>query len=475
MHLHWFRTDARVQDNTALFNAARAAKADGVPLAGLFVVSPGEWAEHDWSACKVDLLLRCMGEVGRTLAGLNVPLLVRTAANRAAVPGVVAAVAKDVGARGVFANREYEVNEAARDAAVAELGEKAGFSFQLFDDQCVVEPGAVRTQSGAPYTVFTPFKRRWMEVVKERGGVRVVSGPGKQAGTVRAGDAVPERLEGFVSKVPVGVWPAGESHARERLARFVAKGLAPYKARRDTPSIEGTSALSPYLAVGAVSARQCVVAAAEANGGKLDSGGAGEVHWISEVVWREFYRHILRDFPRVCMNRAFRPATDRIRWRDDPAGLLAWQEGRTGFPIVDAGVRQILATGWMHNRVRMIVAMFLVKDLLINWREGERFFMRHLADGDLANNNGGWQWSSGTGTDAAPYFRIYNPTTQSRTHDPEGAYIRRWVPELAKLDNDSIHEPPPMAASAAGYPLPIVDHRAARERCLAVYKGVGAA
>jgi deoxyribodipyrimidine photo-lyase len=256
------------------------------------------------------------------------------------------------------------------------------------------------------------------------------------------------------------------------LQHFVKERIERYKTDRDSPATAGTSTLSPYLASGVISARQCLESAVAANNGRVDSGKTGVVTWISELIWREFYRHILMGYPRVCRHQPFRLETKQIEWDEDDAHFEAWCAGRTGFPIVDAGMRQLARTGWMHNRVRMITAMFLTKDLFIDWRRGEAHFMRHLVDGDLASNNGGWQWSASTGTDAAPYFRIFNPYSQSRKCDPTGDYIRKFVPELAGLDDDSIHQPEPLAADANDYPQPIVDRTQTKERVMAAFKAI---
>ncbi|MBY0309284.1 MAG: hypothetical protein K2Q09_11125, partial [Phycisphaerales bacterium] len=272
-------------------------------------------------------------------------------------------------------------------------------------------------------------------------------------------------------------WPAGESAAERRLDAFCSSRLTGYRAERDAPALDATSVLSPYLAVGAISPRRCIAAAAGRNGGGLDSGDPGAAAWISEVIWREFYRHIVVHFPRVSMGRAFKPATDRLQWSRDERLLAAWAGGRTGFPIVDAGMRQLAATGWMHNRVRMIVAMFLSKDLFLDWRLGERHFMLNLVDGDLAQNNGGWQWSASTGTDAAPYFRVYNPVSQSRAHDPKGVYIRRWVPELRDLPDEHLHDPsllPALLRTPLDYPMPVIDRSTTRARVTAAFKALSA-
>lgn len=470
----------RTLDNIALHHGclagAEGGKAGGV--VGLYVISPGDWQRHAVAAVRVDLVLRTLAVLSADLAKLNIPLLVRTAATVADVANVVRDVAAEVEAGAVFTNREYEIHEAARDAEVAKMLKSAGRDLKLYHDAVIIPPGEVLTKTTSTFTVFSPFKRAWMLVLAERTGGKVpalLSRPKKQAVVAIKSDAVPSRVEGFESAVAPALWPAGEHEAEARLERFVAKAIRRYKVDRNTPAIAGTSGLSPYLAAGIISPRVCLVAAMEANGGAAEGGNEGIATWISELVWREFYKHVLVAFPRVCMHRAFRAQTESIVWSRDKAQFDAWCAGRTGYPIVDAAQRQLLATGWMHNRLRMITGAFMTKDLLLDWRWGEKHFMRHLIDGDLAANNGGWQWSAGTGTDAAPYFRIFNPTTQSQRFDAEGSFIRQYVPELASLSAEDIHDPPPLARMRLNYPMPMVDHAAARLRALKAYKVEGPA
>lgn len=467
------RRDVRVADNTALYNASRRSDKSVVCLA---VLSPGDWARHDDAPVKIDLWLRSLAEMSAALEKLNIPLLVRTAATPEAVPALVVKTARAVAADAVFAHAEYEVNEAQRDAATAAACVKAGLTFESFHDQVVVPPEDIRTKSDRPYSVFTPFKKAWIAEVERRGGVTVHPRPRKQAAIGIAPDPVPTASSlGLTSPVDSTQWPAGEREAARRLDAFCTSRLKRYKRDRDPPAADGTSVLSPYLAVGAISPRACIAAAASHNGGKLASPGEGPSTWISEVVWREFYRHIIVHFPRVSMGRAFKPATDRLPWSYNQEHFDAWAAGRTGYPIVDAGMRQLAATGWMHNRVRMITAMFLSKDLFIDWRWGERHFMRNLVDGDLAQNNGGWQWSASTGTDAVPYFRIYNPISQSETHDPKGEYIRRWVPELRDVSADLIHDPatlPEPVRLKLGYPAPLIDRSKTRDRVVKTFRSI---
>ncbi|EWM40830.1 FAD binding domain of DNA photolyase family protein [Bordetella holmesii 35009] len=248
-----------------------------------------------------------------------------------------------------------------------------------------------------------------------------------------------------------------------------------YHERRDLPALPGTSALSPYLASGVLSPAQCLRAALRANQGEIDSGQQGARAWITELLWREFYLHLLAAYPALSMHQPMRPETRYLAWRRAPEDLRAWQEGRTGIPLVDAAQRQLLATGWMHNRLRMVSAMFLAKNLLLDWRLGEAWFMGHLIDGDLAANNGGWQWSASTGADAVPYFRVFNPITQSRRFDPKAAFLRHWLPELAGLDDKSIHEPSDAQRRATGYPQAIADLKTSRLRAIEAFSSLPAA
>jgi deoxyribodipyrimidine photo-lyase len=284
--------------------------------------------------------------------------------------------------------------------------------------------------------------------------------------------AIPERVKGFESLIDPEEWPAGEAHAKRRMESFLESRIDEYKERRDFPGVNGTSTISPYLTSGVVSARQVIHAAMGVNQNKHDAGKNGVVKWIEEVVWREFYKHMLIGFPRLSKHRPLQLETERIRWKTNDEHLRAWKEGRTGYPMVDAAMRQLTRRGWMHNRVRMITAAFLSKDLFLDWREGERWFMRNLVDGDLANNNGGWQWSASVGADAQPYFRVFNPTSQGERFDPEGDFVREYVEELRDVDAKEIHDPSPLTRERCGYPAPIVDHATARDEAIEAFKKI---
>jgi deoxyribodipyrimidine photo-lyase len=281
------------------------------------------------------------------------------------------------------------------------------------------------------------------------------------------------RKHKHLSHIDSSLWPAGQHISKKRLRHFIDDHLFHYNQERDFPNLHGTSQLSPYLATGMISPRQCFLAALDANQNELDTGNKGAVVWMGELIWREFYKHILVAAPRVSKHKAYKEETDTIWWDHDEKLMLAWQQGQTGYPLIDAAMRQLKTTGWMHNRLRMVVAMFFTKNLFFDWRLGEKYFMSQLIDGDLAANNGGWQWSASTGTDSAPYFRIFNPLRQSERFDPEGKFILQYCPELQDFDKKSIHEPykiMPLIAAQSQYPRPIIDLKKNRDKVLAAFK-----
>lgn len=478
-HLVWLRADLRSLDNTALLAACSDSKAE---VACVYAITPGQWASHDTAGVRVDFELRTLATLQKTLHSLNIPLLVITSPDFSSLPKAIAALAEKHRVSAIFANRQYEVNELARDAQLASLLQKKGMCLHLFHDQCIVPPGAVLKQDGSAYSVFTPFKRNWLERIDA--GCRPQVAPLRRKNCFAKSDDIPATVAGFSSHISPDIamswWPAGEEIALARLANFTRDELAHYKARRDFPAQDGVSRLSPYLAIGAISARQCLNAAMSHRTMALmkNADTSGHDQWIAELAWRDFYKHVMVAWPRVCRHRPFRLETEPVPWRHDEKDFQAWCEGRTGFPLVDAAMRQLQKTGWMHNRLRMVVAMFLTKDLFIDWRWGEKFFMQHLIDGDLSANNGGWQWSASTGNDAAPYFRIFNPVSQSRKCDPDGHFIREYLPELRDFSAKDIHEPHGsnkgrgQSSLFSDYPPPMVDHSLARERVLHSFKGL---
>jgi deoxyribodipyrimidine photo-lyase len=470
MQLIWLRSDLRLHDNTAL----SAATARG-PSVAVYLLSPEQWREHDDAPCKVDFWLRNLTELSQALNDLNIPLLIRSAPRWDDAPKVLLDLCQQLNIDAVHVNEEYGIHESRRDEAVAEALKAKGIDFHSYLDQLLFKPGSVLTKTGTYFQVFSQFRKVCYERL-HRSLPSLVSTPMAQAKLNIDSDKIPADVEGFRTPGETlrALWPAGEAEARRRLDTFADAQIDYYKSERDFPAKPGTSQLSAYLAAGVISPRQCLHAALQSNQGEFESGKVGAVTWINELLWREFYKHILVGYPRVSRHRAFRPETEALAWRDAPEELAAWQEARTGLPIIDAAMRQLLETGWMHNRLRMVVAMFLTKNLLIDWREGERFFMRHLIDGDLAANNGGWQWSSSTGTDSAPYFRIFNPLSQSEKFDSEGLFIKHWLPELAGLNKKDVHNPANLGGlfGVADYPSPIVNLSTSRARALAAFKNL---
>ena len=468
--LLWLRSDLRVSDNTAL----AAAMAAG-PTVALYLITPCQWLAHDDAPCKVDFWLRNLVALSEQLHALNVPLLIREVDDWTAAPDALLRVCQQLGVQGVHCNDEYGVNEQHRDQAVAERLQGAGVSLRRHLDQLLFAPGTLRTQSGGYFKVFSQFRKACLARLSVSPPL-CIPRPAAQPPLPIVSDPLPTAVAGFPPPTDYlrALWPAGEAFAQRRLASFIEDDLEQYHQRRDLPAEPGTSQLSPYLAAGVISIRQCLHAALCYNQGELDSGASGATTWINELLWREFYKHILVGYPRVSMHRAFRPETEALPWRRAPYELEAWQQGRTGFPIIDAAMRQLRETGWMHNRLRMITAMFLSKNLLIDWREGERWFMRHLIDGDLAANNGGWQWSASTGTDSVPYFRLFNPTSQSQRFDPDGQFLRRWLPELQHLSSRDIHSPATHhnLFGVIEYPTPIVDLGKSRARALDAFRNL---
>jgi len=465
--IHWFRRDLRLSDNLAL----RAALKTGQPVIPLFILDPALLKGERFSAARLKFMLDGLRALDESLKPFGARLLIRHGSPIPVLRELIAAT----GASALYYNRDYSPYAIKRDQ---QLQTALSMAIHAFDDALLHPPGQILSGSNAPYTVYTPFKRRWLEQPKpavESGAI-----PNKQFHSLDhlVNSGVPTLRDLGVAET-IAVPPAGESIARRRLERFMESGVFRYGERRDRLEIDpftsadpGTSALSPYFRFGMISPRQAYHAAVKARSTAESEAGRESVDvWISELAWREFYTHILYHYPHV-LNTSFRPEYERVAYRHAPDELRRWQNSETGYPIVDAAMRQLNALGWMHNRARMIVASFLTKDLLIYWREGDLTFMQRLIDGDPAANNGGWQWSAGTGTDAQPFFRIFNPVSQSKKFDPDGAYIRHWLPELRDVPTQFIHAPWEMETPPANYPLPIVDHAFARERTLRAYKAV---
>jgi deoxyribodipyrimidine photo-lyase len=389
-------------------------------------------------------------------------------------------LAAELGARQVFANRDYEPEAIARDARVHERLRAAGSELVALKDQVIFDGQQVLTLAAQPFSVFTPYKNAWLRRLAgepEALAPHEVEAHAASLAPAPPGHALPSLAAIGFGEPPAPIAPAGMSGAAQLFDAFLDR-IGDYGAARDFPSADATSRLSVHLRFGTTSIRHLVRTAQQLAGHAATAKGAAT--WLSELIWREFYAMILAQHPRV-VNASFKPAFDAIAWDQDEAGFAAWCEGRTGYPLVDAAMAQLNQTGFMHNRLRMLTASFLTKDLGIDWRRGERYFALKLNDYDLASNNGGWQWAASTGCDAQPWFRIFNPLTQSRKFDPDGDFIRRYLPPLAELDAREIHAPwlaEPMLLAAKGvqlgrdYPWPIVDHEQARKRTLQRFEAI---
>ena len=464
--LHWFRRDLRVSDNTSL-HAAWSGSDRVVPV---FCWDDAILQAPDVGPARVAFLLRSLESLARNLEALGHRLVVRHGRPEAAIP----ALARETGASEVHVNRDYEPYSRLRDRRVREALDPDGVRFVSHKDSVVHEEKDVLTKAGGVFTVFTPYSKAW-KAKPVPAPVPRIGGPRTPLPADLVSLPLPDDSAGLGHPLGQRIFPAGERAAGQALDAFVAGKVFGYDTSRNFPADDaGTSRLSPHLRFGTVNIRTVLARLAAARE-RLAGGArtAGADTWLSELIWREFYIQILANFPHVA-DGAFRREYDALEWEGTDAQFDAWVAGRTGFPIVDAAMRCLAETGWMHNRLRMVVSMFLTKDLLIPWRRGERHFMRALVDGDLAANNGGWQWSAGCGTDAAPYFRIFNPVSQARKFDPDGTFTRRWIPELRDVPDDLVHTPweNPLLLSRSRYPAPIVDHDVQRKRCLAMFKRV---
>ncbi|MDU6160389.1 deoxyribodipyrimidine photo-lyase [Acinetobacter pittii] len=474
--LIWFRQDLRVRDHAALWHSSQQG-----PCIGLIILSPEQWKMHHDAPIKINFYLRQLQQLKKELEQLNIPLIIQVIPYWKDIADYISELSIQLNIENVYSNIEFGVNELKRDKTVQDFLNQQGKELFLFHDRTIFPLRSIRNQSQQPYQVFGAFKKACYSKLDISGLPQCYPIPEKQNGYPTSFSQINsltlEDIEAFfdpsVSKEQQDLWPAGENFALEQLDVFIKDHLSDYKLERDFPNVRGTSQLSPYLNIGILSIRQCLQALFRAEHGNFHLTNEGQQTWLDELIWREFYQHILFDFPHVSKHIPFKKDTQKIKWNHNPEHLIAWQTGQTGIPIIDAGMRQLLKTGWMHNRVRMITAMFLCKNLLIDWRVGEQWFMEHLIDGDLAANNGGWQWCASTGTDAVPYFRIFNPIAQSKKFDPNGDYIRQWVEELAHLDNKAIHEPYSTKTNIQlNYPKPIVDLKETRLKAIETFKSI---
>jgi deoxyribodipyrimidine photo-lyase len=468
----WFRKDLRLSDHAALATAAT----EGFHILTVYIREPEEAATGPLGAAQAWWLHHSLKALDASLEGLGSRLILRSGPAETVLTELIA----ETGASTVFWNRRYDPSGIAVDKALKAKLITDGIEVRTFAGQILHEPSKLKTGAGGHFRVYTPFWKALDgsgEPPEPIPAPKHLSAPDQwpQSEVLDSWSLLPTRpnwAKGFK-----GEWQPGETGAKNRLADFVETGLKGYRTRRDFPGEAHVSMLSPHLALGEISPATLWHAT---RGLSDDYSSEDYIHFRKEVVWRDFSYHLLFHFPDLA-TKNWNDKFDAFPWRDAPELLQKWQRGQTGYPIVDAGMRQLWQTGWMHNRVRMIVASFLIKDLLIDWREGERWFRDTLVDADPASNAASWQWVAGSGADAAPFFRIFNPITQGEKFDPEGHYVRRFVPELKAMPDKFLHKPfeaPLLVLKEAGvrlgetYPKPIVDHGKARDVAMTAFQGL---
>lgn len=517
-YLIWFRRDLRLEDNTALSALTEMAnqRADQPHIKALFVVTPEQWLEHAMSLAQVDFIFRSLKKLAEALlTQLNIELHLLQAPNYSQCVDAIDNFCQQYIISHIASNYEYEVNEMARDSALEQQLSKRGITFHRYHDQCILPPGSVTTNENTMYKVFTPFYKKWQSILDT--GLVNLHPLAKLNHNKPDSDILPQILDSIedlyqktlrlflerqfdqettaqsLLQTTRQTYPAGEDQAYKRLQQFLAEDVQHYDIARDQPALEATSQLSAYLTIRVISPRLCYLKAKQAaqsayeakaynlNEPNEDFGAEQDIQrWISELAWRDFYRHVIVENPDIVKGAAFNKVADqKVNWSYDLSDFEKWCRGLTGVPLVDAAMRCLNQTGFMHNRLRMVTAMFLTKNLFIDWRLGERYFMQKLIDGDFASNNGGWQWSASTGTDAAPYFRIMNPFSQAKTHDKDAIFIKTWLPELKDIPASVLHDEAKLrqALSKKGsfaqvdYPQPMVDHKQARLYAIEQFKG----
>ena len=456
-NLFIFSTDFRLRDNPALFHAAEK----GESLVAMFIHNPKKWQSHNESDLKIAFQIENLNCISKKLAKFNISLKVIHAEGISEENQKIIEFVKNNNINEVFINKDYGINEITRDQNLEKELVNINKKLNLFDSS-VFLPESIKTQSDTFFKVFTPFSKAFRSKLLTK-KIELLGLPNKQKKKTQESDEVEHISLSAERKNILELYKIGEEYALDKLDKFIDLKIRSYKDKRDFPAIDGTSSLSPYLSSGVLSSRQCLFKVFE----KLSEEEEGIKTWVNEIIWREFYKYILFHNQRVSKNLSFSEKYDNFPWSDNQDHFIAWSKGETGVPVIDAAMRQLNSTGWMHNRLRMIVAMYLSKNLLIDWRKGEKYFMQNLIDGDFASNNGGWQWSASTGVDAAPYFRIFNPITQSEKFDKEGYFIKKWLPEISSVKN--IHDPTSDERNNLGYSNHIVDLKESRKKAIDVF------
>lgn len=464
--LVWYRNDLRLSDQPTLHSAIEKANKNQTKVIACYIDCSAQWQLQDMAPIKHNLINARVNQLHQELEAINITLLIRSVDLYDDVANCLQEICKTHHIGDVYLNQEHMIYEDKRDHEVKSL--LSEIDFHEFSSDTIIEPNTLRTLQNKPYQVFGYFKRAWL---KQLPPLDALPKPTSLSQYNRVLDN--NSLQKFTVEFNLDEYPVKESKVLDRLRTFVREQVQFYRRDRDFPSLCNTSKLSAYLAIGLLSPKQCILRLMFKHPDIFIENELGANTWLSELIWREFYRSTMVSFPRVIKGKAFQKQFQFVEYRNERSLFDAWCNGMTGFPIVDAAMRQLNQTGWMHNRLRMVTASFLVKDLHIDWRWGEKYFMKHLIDGDLAANNGGWQWAASTGTDAAPYFRIFNPTTQGERFDKDGVFVKRFVPELKDVPTKYIHNPHNYSTKyevTLRYPKMIVDHKVARIEAIEMYE-----
>ncbi len=481
--LMWFRSDLRLNHNPALRNSLKNNL-----IKALFVATPNQWKQHHLAPIKADFIERHLNDLARQLAGYGIELEVLHCDNYTTQIKLITDYCKQNKISHVFANNELEINECRRDKQLTSLLLDNNIKLNLTEADVIISKGSLVNKEGLMYKVFSPFKKRWLSHFQDNMAYYLKDQcfPTETLGQAVSTDLLSNQHNLNINIKSISLnypkksslkWPLANDYIKQHLPHFFQQKLNEYYDKRDFPAEKATSGLSPYLAIGAISPMFIMQSLTNHlfthNSNLVNEAELGPSTWLNELIWREFYRHTLYSAPHLAMGQCFKSQYQTLPWPNIADNFKAWCEGKTGYPIIDAAMRQLTNTGWMHNRLRMLSASFLCKHLLVDWRLGERFFMQHLIDGDFAANNGGWQWTAGTGCDAQPYFRIFNPITQSKKFDPDGDFIRKYLPELSEIPTKELHFPHRYMANKGLtniYWPAIVEHKHARSQTLEFYK-----
>lgn len=492
-YLMWFRRDLRTVDNTALLHCIEQARQYHAKVSAIFIATPQTWLQHDMSLIQLKFMLNTLLSLAKTLAQYHIYFEIKIVASYHDVADILKQCCLEHNIQQIYFNYEYEEREIRRDDAVYQQLTARNIACFAYHDQCILAPRTVLKDDGDYYRVFTSFYKKWLEILNVSQWKNISQNDRLtpinhvleidiQQYLEDIKNNIDNIIRDYAKYAPQAhidspfLHETGEQYALQHLHDFIDNEIKSYIIQRDIPSIpQGTSQLSPYLAIGAISPRVCYQAVMTAVQ-QQSHGHDAMFKWLNELCWRDFYRHILVARPDMIRHHAFQRAVDKqVDWRYDKQDFQRWCDGKTGVPIVDAGMRCLKQTGFLHNRLRMIVAMFLTKNLLIDWRWGERYFMQQLIDGDFASNNGGWQWSASIGTDAVPYFRIMNPFSQAKNHDVDAIFIKTWVPELVDIPAHILHDEKKLTAYLTAnphidYPLPMVDLKISRAKAIDIFK-----